>query len=162
MAARDATGEIITPLSDTHGRLSRLDDFTLMFPPQKLVLMHRLMNNEMTKFNSLDSKSVSKGELLKFFGILVINKKFVFGSRASLWSTTALHKYVPAPSFGRTGMSRQRLDFLFCYLLFGEQPAIRLPDMSSEKFWWKLVDDFINNYNTYMHQTLFTQKNLCR
>ncbi len=93
-----------------------------MFPPQQLVLMDRLMNDKMTKLHSPESKSVSKGELLKFFGKLVLNTKFEFGVRTSLWSTTALHKYAP-PAFG----SRQRFAFLFCRLRFGEQPAIHPP-----------------------------------
>ncbi len=149
MGDLNAIGATITPLSGTQGRLSRLDYFVLTLPPQQLVLMHRLMNDEMTNLNSPELKSFSKGELLKFSGVLSLTTNFEFGSRASLWSTTALHKYVPALAFGRTGMSCQGLDFLFCCLQFGEQPAFRLPDMSSEMLQWKLVDDFINKYNAY-------------
>ena len=43
-AARNVIGEDVSLMSDTQRRLSRLDYFLLMFPPQQLVLMHRLMN----------------------------------------------------------------------------------------------------------------------
>ncbi len=72
-----------------------------------------------------------------------------------------MHKYVPAPAFGRTGMSRKRFDFLFCCLRCGEQPAIRLPDMSSEMFRWKLVDGFINNYNAYRASNFVPSEQIC-
>jgi hypothetical protein len=47
-------------------------------------------------------------EILKFFGDLILMAKFEFGSKASLWSTTAPSKYIPAPANGRTDMSRNR------------------------------------------------------
>ncbi len=97
-----------------------------------------------TRLNPPKSKSVSNAEILKFLDT-DLTPKFEFGSRASLWSMTALHKYIPALPYKKTGMRRQRFNFLFCCLLFGEQPAIRPSDKYSEIFQWKLADAFINN-----------------
>lgn len=158
------SGELVVPESDTQLRRSRLEYFLLMFPPAQLNLMHRLMNEELQKLsvsNSIASKAATKGEILKFLGILILTTRFEFRSRASLWSTTANYKYVPAPSFGKTGMSRQRFDLLFRCLRFGEQPPERPPMMSHGAYRWLLVDDFVNNFNNHREATFVPGWTIC-
>lgn len=156
---RTPVGDIIGPGSDkTFGR-SRLDYFLLMFPRQQLQLMHRLINEELTKISS--QKEMTKGELLQFFGVLILITKFEFGKRSSLWSTTARSKYIPAPALGRTGMSRQRFDILFRCLRFGKQSETRPPGMSSERHRWLLVDDFISNINDHRAANFVPSERLC-
>jgi hypothetical protein len=52
------------------------------------------------------------GELLKWFGVLILITRFEFGNCRDLWSDMlALSKYIPAPEFGvTTGMARHRFE----------------------------------------------------
>jgi Transposase IS4 len=135
-----------------------------MFPPSQLNLMHRLMIEEIQKIavaNNVIHQDMTKGELLKFFGILILSTRFEFSARASLWSTTAPYKYVPAPAFGKKGMSRHRFDLLFRCLRFGEQPSVQPPEMSHKRFRWLLVDDFVTNFNTHREATFVPGTTIC-
>ena len=90
------------------------------------------------------------GEILKWFGVLILITRFEFGSRASLWSTTSQTRFVPPPCLGETtGMSRNRFDELWRHCILSEQPAERPLDMSHEAWRWMLVDDFVNNFNDH-------------
>jgi hypothetical protein len=60
---------------------------------------------------SFPEVAMTHGELLRFIGVLLLSNRFEFGSRASLWSTIG-SKYIPAASFGKTGMARSRFDAL--------------------------------------------------
>lgn len=90
-----------------------------------------------------------RGEILKFFGVIILATRFEFGSRASLWSTTASAKYEQAPAFGRTSMSRKRFDEIWSSIRFSQQPTVRPDGMSSEQHRWLLVDNFVANFNDY-------------
>ncbi len=46
------------------------------------------------------------GEVLKFFGVMILSTKFEFKSRSSLRLITPTSKFIAAPSFDETGMSR--------------------------------------------------------
>jgi hypothetical protein len=57
-----------------------------MFPPAQLNLMVRLTNQEIQKINSMGGllhALVTKGEWLKFIGVLILSTKFQFGNRVS-------------------------------------------------------------------------------
>jgi Transposase IS4 len=82
---------------------SALDLFLVSFSPSQLKEMRRLTNIQMRKQRY---NEVTCGELLKFFGVLVLMTRLEFGSRASLWSTTSEFKFQPAHSLGKTGISR--------------------------------------------------------
>ena len=93
---------------------------------------------------------LTKGELLKWLGILILITRFEFGERAQLWRTKPTCKYIPAPNFGeRTGMSRDRFNDIFRYLIWSIQPEERPPGMSSESYRWLLVQDFVDNFNEH-------------
>jgi Transposase IS4 len=70
------------------------------------------------------------GELLRFIGVQLLSTRFEFGSRAHLWSTIGSN-YIPAASFGKSGMARSRFDTLWTCLTFSEQPVTRPQEMSS-------------------------------
>ena len=72
------------------------------------------------------------GEIVKFFGVMLLATRFEFGSRASLWSNVTTNKYIPAPSFGQTGMPRKRFDDLWMCIRFSEQPPNRPSGVSLE------------------------------
>lgn len=141
---RTMVGDVLTKGSQNDGRMSRLDFFLLMFPPRQLDLMCCETSKQLAHNNFTET---TKGELLKFFGICILITRFEFGSRASLWSQVAPSKYIPAPAFGKTGMSRHRFDRIWQCLRFGEQPSIRPVGMSSERYRWLLVDAFVDNFN---------------
>jgi hypothetical protein len=53
-----------------------------------------------------DLKELTRGELLRFLGLMILMSKFEFQSRRSLWSSVAPSRYIPAANFARTGMTR--------------------------------------------------------
>ena len=126
--------------------ISRLDVFLQMFPPVQLRLIVRLTNQQLERYQH---QLMTSGELLKFFGLLILATKFEFTSRASLWSKTSLEKFESAPNFGRTGMHRDRFDTIFRHIRFSEQPTTRPDHLNSNQYRWMLVDDFVNNFNNH-------------
>ena len=123
--------------------------FLLMFPPKQLTDMVRWTNIQLHKSSM---KETMPSEVLKFFGILILTTTFEFTSRTSLWNTTAWSKYRPAPQFGLTGMSKNRFEDLFSCMRWSFQPAVptfKGESASSEVFRWKLVDDFVKNFNEH-------------
>ena len=103
----------------------------------------------------------SAGEIVKFFGVMLLATRFEFGSRASLWSNVTTNKYIPAPSFGQTGMPRKRFDDLWMCIRFSEQPPNRPSEMTSEQYRWRLVDDFVKNFNEHRAQNFFPSDEIC-
>ncbi|KAI2512652.1 Transposase IS4 [Fragilaria crotonensis] len=129
--------------------ISPLEFFLLMFPPKQLTDMVRWTNIQLQKSSM---KETTPSEVLKFFGILILTTTFEFTTRASLWNTTAWSKYRPAPQFGLTGMSKNRFEDLFSCMRWSFQPAVPTfegEEESSERFRWKLVDDFVKNFNEH-------------
>ena len=143
---KDAVGDYFVDGCDVNGSRSRLDYFLMVFPPEELTLIQRLTSDQLL---AIGREGITQGELLRFFGILLLITRFEFTSRASLWSATAPSKYIPAPSFSNTGMPRKRFDVIFRCIRFSNQPAERPADMSSERFRWMLVDDFVQNINNH-------------
>lgn len=53
--------------------------------------------------------------ILRFFGVLVLMTRFEFSRKQDLWNTNSDNKYLPAPCFGNTGMSRNCFfDIMHC------------------------------------------------
>ena len=55
-----------------------------MFPPNHLIKILALINSKIHKKNK---KSVTKGEILNFLGVLILVPKYEFGKRVDLWDT---------------------------------------------------------------------------
>ena len=144
---RTLIGDVLIPGTNTAttNDMSALDFFLVMFPPKQLNNMVQFSNDELTQFN-LPRTNIS--ELLKFFGVIILTTKFEFTSRTSLWSTVAPSKYRPAPLFGQTGMSKHRFEDLFRCVRWSRQPYVK-GEESSEAYRWKLVDDFVHNFNEH-------------
>jgi hypothetical protein len=81
-----SVGDLIGQDSDNEVRFSRLEYFLLMFPPTQLTTMCWLTNTMLAQQNK---HPITAGELLRFFGILILTTNFEFSSQAQLWSTTA-------------------------------------------------------------------------
>jgi hypothetical protein len=155
---RDAIGVVHGPGTDPGRRVSRLEYFMMAFPPAQLSTMLRLTNLALIAGSR---KITTKGELLKYFGVMILCTRYEFTSRASLWSTTAPSKYVSAAGLGKTGMARTRFDDLWRYLLWSEQPPIRPEGMSHEKHRWMLVDGFVNRYNHHRETNFIPSDLIC-
>ena len=162
---RDAAGNVLVPHCDGRGgrgnqelQMSRLEYFLMMFPQNHLQEMARLTNKGLAATNK---EKTTVGELLKFFGVLILASKFEFQSRRSLWATTAPAKYIPAPAFGKTGMPRMRFDDLWKCIRWSDQPSERPDSMSSEQYRWKLVDDFVDKFNEHRAATFQPSDTIC-
>jgi Transposase IS4 len=104
----------------------------------------------------------TKGELLKWFGILLLITRFEFGDRAALWATSSRCKYIPTPNFGdKTGMTRDRFHVLFKWIVWSVQPPQRPEGMSSEAYRWMLIEDFISNFNEHRAQYFHPGWQIC-
>ena len=82
--------------------MSKLGVFLLMFPPNHFIKTIALTN---VRLEAKGNEDTTKGELVKFFGIIILGSRYEFGSRRDLWATTSVSRFVDAPNFGsRTGM----------------------------------------------------------
>lgn len=100
------------------------------------------------KLLALGKQGTSVSEILRLFGIMVLITRFEFGKKGDLWKTEPSSKYLPPPCFGKTGMSRDRFNDLLRCIRFSRQPE-RQGDLSSVKWRWALVDDFVDAINTH-------------
>lgn len=140
------------------GDASPFDFFLMLFPPQKLTAMVRMINKQLISKSLLQTSTV---EMLKFFGVMVLCTRFKFGSGAALWSRRAPGKYVPAPSFGTIGMARQRFDALWAAVQFCEKLSVRPASMGSERNRWLLVDDFVTRFNEHRAMYFNSSDRIC-
>jgi len=87
-----------------------LDVLLLMFPPDHLVQIINLANR---KLRAGGHEETSKGEIVKFFGVIVLSNRFVFGKRRDLGATASVFRLIDPPNFVvRIGMARDRFDSL--------------------------------------------------
>ena len=113
----DSMGERIGRVNTDKARcMSRLDFFLLMFPPEHLTRIIAMTNEQL---RSKERKEITKGELLKFFGVIILGTRLEFGSRSDLWAMTSLSSFIDAPKFGeKTGMSTTFYVFYVSRILF--------------------------------------------
>ena len=124
-------------------KYSQFNYLLFMFPSEEIQLIVRLMN---VKLENDPMSDTNIGEILRFFGVWVLSTRFEFGSRDSLWSNIAPSKYLPAPAFGKTGLSRNRFYHIWRHIRFSDQQDTRPEGMSSEIFRCKLVDNFVTKF----------------
>ena len=77
------TDEIIVKGCESGKMMSKLDFFLLMFLPSQQTQCTLLINIEL---RGDKIKETTTGEVLKYFGILIILSKFEFNKRRDLWS----------------------------------------------------------------------------
>jgi hypothetical protein len=130
----------------------------MSFPPTQLSTMLRLTNLALIAGSR---KVIIKGELLKYFGVMILCTQYEFTSRASLWSMTAPSKYVSAAGLGKTGMARARFDDLWRYLVWSKRPPVRPEGMSHEKHWCMLVDGFVDRCNSHRETHFIPSDLIC-
>ena len=157
-AVKTRMGYMLGRGGDHQNSYSRIEYFLMLFPPEQLQLILQLTNHEL---GMARKTYTSAGEIVKFFGVMLLATRFEFGSRASLWSNVTTNKYIPAPSFGQTGMPRKRFDDLWMCIRFSEQPPNRPSEMTSEQYRWRLVDDFVKNFNEHRAHNFFPSDEIC-
>lgn len=155
---RDYHQNVFRRYSDTAQRLSRLDYFFMMFPPSAIRHIITLTNVRLGKDGQDD---IDVGELVRFFGLILLMTRYDFSSRRDLWSTEAKSKYMASPAFGRLGMSRNRFEMIWKALRFSYQPDTRPDEMPTEEYRWMLVDDFIQFFNSYREKKFFPGAVIC-
>ena len=117
-AVKTRMGYMLGRGGDHQNSYSRIEYFLMLFPPEQLQLILQLTNHEL---GMARKTYTSAGEIVKFFGVMLLATRFEFRSRASLWSNVTTNKYIPAPSFGQTGMPRKRFDDLWMCIRFSEE-----------------------------------------
>ena len=118
----------------------------MLFPPEQLKLILQLTNNELAMARK---NYTTAGEMVKFFVVMLLVTWFEFGYRASLWSNMSTNKYIPARWFSLTGIPQKRFNDLWMCIRFSDQPRNHPSEMTSEQYCWRLVDDFIKNFNKH-------------
>jgi hypothetical protein len=58
-------------------------------------------------------------------------------------------------------MVRQHFDSNWSNLTFSNQPEQRPDDISSETFWWQLVNNFVQKFNMHREQQFISLDQLC-
>ena len=148
-AIKTKMGYMLRQGGDHQNSYSCLEYFWMLFPPEQLQLILQLTNNELAMVRK---NYTTTGEIVKFFGVMLLVTWFGFGSQVSLWSNTSTNKYIPAPSFGLTGMPWKQFNDLWMCIRFHDQPCNHPSEMTSEQYCWRLVDDFVKNFNEHQAQ----------
>ena len=141
-------GREYTPGCD-HGKdeLRPIDYFLACMPKEQLQEMESRTSVKLAKHGK---SPTSVGEVLKFFGVLILCTRFEFGNRASLWATESFTRLIPPANFGyTTGMPRKRFDDLWRFMVWSHCEEVRPNDMTHEQWRWSLVEDFLDNFNNH-------------
>ncbi len=153
-----ATNDLLQSRTNSDERLSRLDVFLLMLPPAQLELIVYCTNKLLKDKNK---RETTKGEILRLIGVIILMTKVEFKSRGGLWSTEAPSKYESPPNFGKTRISKNRFDELWSCLRFAYQPKERSDNMTSERYQWLLVDNFVDNFNDHRARNFIPSDLIC-
>ena len=130
-----------------------------MFPPNHLIKIITLTN---VRLEAKGHEDITKGELVKFFGIIILGSRYEFGSRRYVWSTTSVSRLIDVPNFGaRTGMQQGRFDAIWSCIRFSECPEERHTGITSMAHQWMLVDDFIESLNDYRAASYSPSDQIC-
>jgi Transposase IS4 len=121
--------------------------------------MIHLTNNQLRVHNK---KEITRGELIRFFGSIILATRFQFNNRHDLWSTLPRTRFVGAPRFGdKTGFSRNRFDDIWRHLRWSNQPREKPEGLSWEKYRWRLVDDHVARFNDHQQCRFFPSERIC-
>jgi hypothetical protein len=103
---RRLQGDVVTESIDLSS-LTPYDNFLAKFSYARCREIVRLTNIRLLQQKR---ELISVGELLRFFGVLVLKTRFEFSKRHDLWKTVPISKYILAPASGNIGISRNRFD----------------------------------------------------
>lgn len=146
------TGERIGPNDRDFEDMSVLEAFLHMMPPEQLDHMLRLTNERLA---ADEQPQLVRQELLRWIGVCTLISTINFrGARRHLWEGGgATSKYLPPINLRATGMSRNRFDAIWSAVRWSHQPMTQPDGVSSERYRWMLVEDFVTNFNAYRQRT---------
>ena len=127
------------------------DFFTWTFPPAHLT---KIIDATNTRLESKAKRHTSKGEILRFFGVMLLLTRCEFPDRRSLWSDTPDTDLLPSPLFGRF-MSRNRFEDLASTVSFSGSVSTETTDR------WSEVSGFIDALNEHRHAHMKPSELLC-
>jgi hypothetical protein len=145
-------GERIAPGNPEYMDMSPLKAFLHMMPPAQLALVLELTN---ARLAAKEKREMTRQELLRWIGVCMLIASINFrGDCRKLWEGGgATSKYLPSYDLRGMGMSRNRFDDIWYAVRWSQQPPNQPDGMSSERYRWMLVDDFIDNINEYRSRT---------
>lgn len=128
---------------------SLYDLFLSMFPVDYLSKLVRWTNFKLQKKRIAGTTS---GEVLKFFGALILMTRTKFGARRELWRSRSASKYLPLHDFSKV-ISRNRFELLLSNLSFCTPFERTATDRSAvEREKWKCIEPFIESFNRHRLQ----------
>jgi len=132
--------------------MSPLAAFFHMIPSEQLDLMFELTNERLA---AKAKKELTRQELLQWIGVCMLIASINFCcNRRKLWEGGgAASKYLPSYDLRATGMSRNRFDDFWYAGRWSRQPPEQPDGMSSERYCWMLINDFVGNINKYRQRT---------
>ena len=151
-------GVKVHPGTDAGNQLTRLDAFRIMFPTIQMRHTINLTNEALTKRKK---KTTTEGEMLRFFGILILMTRIRCRDRRDLWKSGSEYKYQPSYGFGATGLTRMRWEDIWQSLCFSKQPVERPANMTHADHRWMLVDDFVTHFNSHRATNYFPSEKIC-
>ena len=135
---------------------SIIQDFYSTFP---LLHLSRIVSMTNKVLLGKGRRSTTWGEVLRFFGLLVLMKRFEFGSGRDFWSKTSRTKYCMLPNFTEI-IGRTRFDALFSCLAYSMQPD-EDACLSSVEHRWALINDFVEAFNDHRRRHVTPSERLC-
>ena len=153
------TGREFTPGCDQGKELNACDYFLAVFPKAQLKLM---VEETSILLSASGYPRTTKGEILKWFGILLLITRFEFGDRRDLWARKSSSKYIPAANLGEcTGMIHDRFELMLRLMVWSKQLDTRPEGMSHEAYRWLLIEDFVSNFNEHCQQFFSPSWHMC-
>ena len=146
------TGERIGPGDREFEDMSVLESFLHMMPPKQLQHIFQLTN---VRLVASDRQQLTRQELLRFIGVCTLISTINFrGARRNLWEGgNTISEFLPTINLKGTGMTRNRFEDIWSAIRWSDQPPAQPEGMSSERYRWMLVDDFIANFNEHRQRT---------
>ena len=150
--------KVIGPSSDIYTSggaprdLSPFDFFISMSLMKHLEVIKSLTNARLEKRNL---QSVTTGELLRLFGLLILLTRFIVSAHRDLWKTSL--KYSPTLDFGKI-MSRKGLN-----LFYATYASVTFPSTKIQ-FWqsrWSLFRGFMKAINDHRQSYVYQSDHLC-
>jgi Transposase IS4 len=130
-----------------------------MYPPDQITAMLQLTNSALQVHSK---REMTRGELIRFFGAMILETRFRFNNRHDLWRSSPRNPCIPPARFGeKTGLSRNRCNDIWRHLRWSYQPKQKPEEMSWEKYRWMLVDGHVTRFKEHRENS-FYPSDLCQ